>query len=58
MNRKVIGIILLLIGVIAMCLNVLFFKSNGNYDLIRGLSFASFLVGTFMIPTYQKPKKG
>ncbi|WP_226665269.1 hypothetical protein [Metabacillus litoralis] len=57
MNRMIFGCIFVVIGAIAMSVNVLFFKFDEYYDLIRRLSFASFIIGSLLIPTYRKKHK-
>lgn len=57
MVRQVLGIAMVIIGAIVMIINISFLRTNDYYDVIRGLSFAVFMVGMFLIPRYSKSKK-
>ncbi|ARW08910.1 hypothetical protein [Bacillus atrophaeus] len=57
MSRKTLGKIMVVIGAIAMVINVMFFKSGEYYDLVRRLSFVMFILGILLVPTYSKPQK-
>ncbi|WP_377890441.1 hypothetical protein [Alkalihalobacillus sp. R86527] len=57
MVRQVLGIALVILGAIVMIINISFLKTNAYYDGIRGLSFAVFMIGIFLIPRYSKSKK-
>ncbi|MDQ0232649.1 hypothetical protein [Metabacillus malikii] len=56
MSRKVFGIILTIIGALAMIINVLFLKQTDTYDTVRIISYAVFIIGILFIPDYTKPK--
>jgi hypothetical protein len=57
MSRQLFGKIMLLVGAIAMGLNILFFKSNEYFNLVRGVSFGLFLMGIILVPVYSESKK-
>ncbi|MFC0525991.1 hypothetical protein ACFFGV_20665 [Pontibacillus salicampi] len=57
MSRQPIGIILTILGATMMVMNMYLFELSEYYDVIRRLSFISFIVGILMIPTYAKPKR-
>ena len=54
MSRKVLGIILAIIGGITMAINVSFFKETNWYDTTRWISYTVFFIGSAMIPNYSK----
>ncbi|MFS0781594.1 hypothetical protein [Bacillus sp. 1P06AnD] len=58
MSRKVLGIMLAIIGAITIMINISFFKESEWYDIVRWISYALFLIGIFLIPEYSKKKSG
>ncbi len=56
MSKKVIGKILLIIGAIAIMINVSFFREADWYHTTKWISYAVFMIGLFMIPIYSKSK--
>ncbi|USK29802.1 hypothetical protein LIT32_06735 [Bacillus sp. CMF21] len=56
MSWKLFGKIMILVGAIAMGLNVLFFKSDEYFNLVRGVSFGLFILGIILVPVYSKSK--
>lgn len=57
MVRQVLGISMVILGAVVMIINISFLRMNDYYDVIRGLSFAVFMVGIFLIPSYSKSRK-
>ena len=57
MSRQIFGKIIVVLGAIAMALNVIFFKSGEYYDLVRRISFGMFILGVVLIPSYTKSKR-
>ncbi|RSL34764.1 hypothetical protein D7Z54_02690 [Salibacterium salarium] len=57
MSRKTIGIFMVIVGAIAMIINLSYLKPYEYYDVIRRLSYVLFMVGIFMIPSYSKSEK-
>ncbi|MCY9187726.1 hypothetical protein ACKOKD_16070 [Bacillus mojavensis] len=57
MSRQIIGKIMVVLGAIAMAINVMFFKSSEYYDVVRGVSFVMFILGIILVPTYSKSQK-
>lgn len=56
MSWKLFGKIMILVGAIAMGLNVLFFKSDEYFNLVRRVSFGLFILGIILVPVYSKSK--
>ncbi|MGV4322292.1 hypothetical protein [Bacillus mojavensis] len=57
MSTQIIGKIMVVLGAIAMAINVMFFKSSEYYDVVRGVSFVMFILGIILVPTYSKSQK-
>lgn len=56
MSRKVLGMILAILGAIALMINISFFKEMEWFHTVRGISCAVFLIGVVMIPNDVQPK--
>lgn len=56
MSRKVVGMILAILGAIALMINISFFKEMEWFHTVRGISCAVFLIGVIIIPNYSQPK--
>ncbi|MDQ0300208.1 vacuolar-type H+-ATPase subunit I/STV1 [Salibacterium salarium] len=57
MSRQTFGIFMVIVGAIAMIINLSYLKPYEYYDVIRRLSYVLFMVGIFMIPSYSKSEK-
>ncbi|MGQ5110977.1 hypothetical protein ACRV5I_11680 [Bacillus halotolerans] len=57
MSRQILGKIMVVLGAIAMAINVMFFKSSEYYDVVRGVSFVMFILGIILVPTYSKSQR-
>lgn len=57
MTKQKWGALFVVSSAAAMIINLVYFKSGDYYDVIRILSYAVFIIGSLMIPTYAKAEK-
>ncbi|PPA69459.1 hypothetical protein [Jeotgalibacillus proteolyticus] len=57
MSRKTIGTAIVLFAAITMIFNVSMLQSHDYYHTIRKITYALFIVGILLTPTYSKTVK-
>lgn len=56
MSKGILGIILSIIGALAIIINISFFQQTEWYDIVRWISYPVLFIGILLIPQYSKSK--